>query len=647
MFALFFLFCFVCLFKTINSQNIPLKSYTCNNKGSCELNDSNNNNGLSHGSCLISCGKGMLWPYPNSVNIENGQFTEFDFNNLSYLNSFKISNNNNVKFIELQKYAIDNFIYIIDKMNPKKSNNNNNNIKQIIINIDIKDSNCLSASIDNDESYSLKIETTTDLIHVYIQSETFYGSRHGLETLSQLIAYDNINKSMVITSKVSIEDSPSFKYRGVMIDVSRNYLSVSKIKETLLAMSYNKMNVLHIHMSDTASFPFVMKSAINMTSYGAYSEDEIYEVSTVESLVKFSNYLGIMILPEVDTPAHCSAGWQFGPDAGLGDLVLCSDYTSSNTGSWETDSLEPPSGQLNLANENIYSILSLIYEDTISMFDYNGYFHLGGDEVLVGSDEAWASCYNSTKLAQPILNYLTELGLSRNDESSFYTLLDTFTDRATKMIKNIYNKIDKPLNKIQIWGGGGVDPDGVTYNLMERPNLKEVLPPSLFNIQVWDASNDSIIPRLINQGYDVILSNQDYVYLDCGGPGYNNPGGYWCQPYHEWFHIYDYVNDIVASWQLNDDQLSHVMGSEVLLWSEMIDDINLSQKLWPRGAALAESLWSYNPTTRSNTWYDADPRMQQWRNTLVKRGINAEPLQPQWCQQRGTYACTVDTGIPQ
>eukprot|EP01032_Pedospumella_encystans_P033395 gene33395-37737_t len=224
--------------------------------------------------------------------------------------------------------------------------------------------------------------------------------------------------------------------------------------------------------------------------------------------------------------------------------------------------------------------------------------------------------------------------------------------------------------------------------MMLEPKLKSILPPELFTVQVWDASDDSITKTLIEKGYDVILSNQDYVYLDCGNAGFTNAGGYWCQPYHEWYHIYDYIRDITEKWNLSEAQLARVQGSETLIWAEMVDDQNLSQKLWPRSAALAEALWSSNylsdtaaaahvariakstsaakVTTKQarsaaaeqrdskvsedkveRSWFEAAGRMLHWRELLVQRGIAAEALMPRWCSQRDPYACYVDAGIPQ
>jgi hypothetical protein len=42
-----------------------------------------------------------------------------------------------------------------------------------------------------------------------------------------------------------------------------------------------------------------------------------------------------------------------------------------------------------------------------------------------------------------------------------------------------------------------------------------------------DDSADSIAPDLMQKGYKIIAANYDYVYLDCGQPGFTNPGGYW------------------------------------------------------------------------------------------------------------------------
>ena len=130
-----------------------------------------------------------------------------------------------------------------------------------------------------------------------------------------------------------------------------------------------------------------------------------------------------------------------------------------------------------------------MYQDLVDIFYSSGLMHMGGDEVIVGNDESWAACYNSSILGAPIIELLDELGLNRNDPKSFYFLWENFTVTATKMVKDSYASlqaqgIPATLNKLHIWGGGGADDSGVCYNLMNRPDLTTILPPvyMLYNL---------------------------------------------------------------------------------------------------------------------------------------------------------------------
>ena len=48
---------------------------------------------------------------------------------------------------------------------------------------------------------------------------------------------------------------------------------------------------------------------------------------------------------------------------------------------WQSYCVEPPCGQLNLANEKMYDVLKKIYQDMAEMFSPIDVFHYGGDEV--------------------------------------------------------------------------------------------------------------------------------------------------------------------------------------------------------------------------------------------------------------------------
>jgi hypothetical protein len=66
-------------------------------------------------------------------------------------------------------------------------------------------------------------------------------------------------------------------------------------------------------------------------------------------------------------------------------------------------------------------------------------------------------------------------------------------------------------------------------------------------------------------------------------------------------------------------------------------NINLNEQLLitifrPRAAAAAEVLWSgrYDTNDKKRDIGDAMPRIFDWRYRLIKRGIQAEALQPLW-----------------
>ena len=92
-----------------------------------------------------------------------------------------------------------------------------------------------------------------------ITASTYFGARHGLETLIQLIAYDDDTGSLATVARASVHDKPTYPYRGIMLDTARNFYSVDSIKRIIDGMSYVKLNIFHWHITDTHSFPFYSK----------------------------------------------------------------------------------------------------------------------------------------------------------------------------------------------------------------------------------------------------------------------------------------------------------------------------------------------------------------------------------------------------
>lgn len=86
--------------------------------------------------------------------------------------------------------------------------------------------------LGTDEKYELLITTqASSETLVYINSFSFYGARHALETLSQLIVWDEMIPALVMMKNAQIRDSPAFTHRGLAIDTARSYIPVTMIKK--------------------------------------------------------------------------------------------------------------------------------------------------------------------------------------------------------------------------------------------------------------------------------------------------------------------------------------------------------------------------------------------------------------------------------
>jgi hexosaminidase len=168
-----------------------------------------------------------------------------------------------------------------------------------------------------DESYTLMVSKKNEQSIVgaaTIEANTVYGALRGLETFSQLCAFDYITKSVQIyKAPWYIQDKPRFGYRGLLIDTSRHYLPIDVIKQIIESMSFAKLNVLHWHIVDEQSFPLETPTYPNLWK-GAYSRWERYTVEDASEIVRFAKMRGINVMAEVDVPGHAES-WGTGyPD---------------------------------------------------------------------------------------------------------------------------------------------------------------------------------------------------------------------------------------------------------------------------------------------------------------------------------------------
>ncbi len=106
--------------------------------------------------------------------------------------------------------------------------------------------------------------------------------------------FDEAGGHFVVLSDVEIADWPEFPHRGVSLDVSRNFMRTEVIEDIVRGMAHSKLNVLHLHLVDTHSWPVEQRGELSrkLTEYGAYGPDMVYTQEELKSLVKYANERG-------------------------------------------------------------------------------------------------------------------------------------------------------------------------------------------------------------------------------------------------------------------------------------------------------------------------------------------------------------------
>ncbi|XP_058065940.1 probable beta-hexosaminidase fdl [Anopheles bellator] len=459
------------------------------------------------------------------------------------------------------------------------------------VNVHVEKSPETHLTLRTDESYNMSVTHSARVLIVKISANSFFGAKHGLTTLQQLVWFDDAERTLKILNKAAIDDGPKFNYRGLMLDTSRHYFSLDALKRTIVGMSHSKLNRFHWHITDSQSFPLISKHYPQLARYGAYSEAEVYTPEDVRELASFAKVRGVQIIPEIDAPAHAGNGWDWGPKHGLGELSLC-----INQQPWNNYCGEPPCGQLNPKNNNTYLILQRLYEELLEIVGPLDYFHLGGDEVNL---ECWQQHFN---------------------DSDMRTLWCDFMLQAYHRLQLAARAQNTTVpSTVAVWSSG------LTSNVC--------LPKSVFAVQVWGGSKWPENFQLVNAGYGLVISHVDAWYLDCGFGSWRSTGEGACSPYRNWQTVYKH-----RPWdemKLTSLQMHQILGGEACLWTEQVDESILESRLWPRASALGERLWTDPVEERfsESVPLEVYNRMSVFRTHLAGLGLRPEPIFPKYCAQ--------------
>ncbi|CAL6045482.1 Beta-N-acetylhexosaminidase [Hexamita inflata] len=383
------------------------------------------------------------------------------------------------------------------------------------------------------ETYSITVNNSV----IVAEAHDPFGAARVFATLCQMVEPD-FQAGIYFIQESKVWDKPAFPYRAVQVDSSRHFLPISTLKRQVAALSIAKMSVLHLHESDSQSFPMKTDTAPGSNFYkGSWKTGgELYyhTLKDMKELATYAKNLGVYLMLEFDMPGHADS-WRRS-----GDNINCACG----------DVINPT---LELTYDYIKSYMQDIFNTIYKPFGFTPLIHLGGDEV-----NHW--CFKDDP---KVKGYMEQNNL---DERGIQQMLH---NRVIKIIDNLTNEMYPERNNTQFrfyWqeafsNGNNMENGGVVHSWMHSYVIKEAANKNYFSIR--------------SQGW----------YLDV-----NQPGGNQEIFVDSWKDFYK-VNPAEG---LDEKQRLLCLGGGGCQWGEKVHDGNIDEQIWPRSLAISEVLWS-NP----------------------------------------------------
>ena len=144
-----------------------------------------------------------------------------------------------------------------------------------------------------EDSYRYDLEVTQDGIK--LNADTQWGAVTACSVLEQI----GLGRESLPCCQ--IKDSPTYPWRGLMIDVARHYIEFDELLRTLDRMALFRLNVLHLHLTDDQGFRF------ESNRFPELATEPFYSQSQLAQLVEYAADRAIRVVPELDVPGHTTS----------------------------------------------------------------------------------------------------------------------------------------------------------------------------------------------------------------------------------------------------------------------------------------------------------------------------------------------------
>jgi len=493
----------------------------------------------------------VIIPKPQKVHVGNGNFSLTKKSH--YLSNTALSKN---AINYLQDHLKTNAGYTLQKSNTSQNTQlhfsyNPGKIKRV-------------------EAYRLQIKKNKITIEARDKAGFFYAVVSLMQLMDPAIWRQSSSrkkqKSWSIPS-CTIEDYPRFKWRGMMLDSSRNFFSKAYVKKFIDRMAQHKLNRFHWHLTDDEGWRIEIKRYPLLTKIGAKRgpgtklpfstypamrgkknrvQSGYYSQKDIREIVAYAKARSVEILPEIDIPGHAKAAIIAYPKL-LQDPKDKSAYRSVQKVS---------NNAINPGVESTYLFLDNVMAEVSRLFPF-GYIHLGGDEIPKG---AW-------KRSPAVKKLMRKKGLKNSKEVQNY----------------FFARLDKILakHKRQMIG----------WQEVARSKAK-LRKESVF--MAWKSAKAA--RKIIKQHRPVIMAPVQYLYFDQQHKRTKKePGHTWSSPV-----------STKKTYSFKPAVSSYVKGVQACLWSETLLNEKIADYLtWPRALALSELAWTEQ---KKRKWRDFHTR---------------------------------------
>ncbi len=207
-----------------------------------------------------------------------------------------------------------------------------------------------------DEAYILQIDE-----RAIVEGGNYGAVALGTTTLLQLLQRESAD---VVLPRLTINDQPHSAYRGLLIDVARQYHCVETLRQCVQLCRLYKIHYLQLHLTDDQAFTFPSEAYPRLTTQN-WGGGPAYTRKELEELESYAAARGVAIVPEFEVPGH----------AGAMNRTMPELFKIEGTKPYEHHAT------INFANPDVLRAVDTIVGEMCDVFRSSPYFHIGGDEA--------------------------------------------------------------------------------------------------------------------------------------------------------------------------------------------------------------------------------------------------------------------------